>query len=168
MPKDQYSLRSKEVQEVLSTPPRRVIFWGNIIILCCFIIFLIVLDNVKMPIKIRLDGEITNVYKEGSESEIQVLANTSLIHKLRAGDQVRIIYLVNDRNTVITGSIKHLNLKDRIVNIKTGESVGFLSNCINDKLKKYKTYIHSVLEANIDTVSTLSLFRLNLVKHFDN
>ncbi|WP_343675267.1 hypothetical protein [Chitinophaga sp.] len=45
-----YELRSREVQEVLSKPPSRLILWSNLIIVFVFITGALLFSMIKIPV----------------------------------------------------------------------------------------------------------------------
>lgn len=61
MPKNQYNIRSKDVQEMLTNPPKTAILWGNTIIIGLFFVFLYGLSLYRVPKTSRLQFQIIGI-----------------------------------------------------------------------------------------------------------
>jgi len=61
MPGSIYEMRSKEVQEILDNPPRHIILFGNSIVLLLLVCGILLINRLKIPNIVTLQGRVLSV-----------------------------------------------------------------------------------------------------------
>lgn len=100
--KKKYELRSKEVQELLNTPPRLIIFWGNTIILMLLFCGLFYLGKNSITQKISLPFQVNKT--EGNPGVEVDLVSSKLV---QTGQ--KIILRFTNRDLVVEDVITKLS-----------------------------------------------------------
>jgi hypothetical protein len=95
MPIEEFKIRSKDVQEVLTTPPKLAILWGNTLIISIFCAFLVLLSEYNTPINEFINCKIVSVSKTTLDKEVQLhlLLSTALKGNLNSGTQLHLIIM---------------------------------------------------------------------------
>jgi len=61
MEKNKYELRSNEVQEVMKSPPNRLIRWGNTVVVSLIVIAMLIANTFMLPVKVTLPFQISSI-----------------------------------------------------------------------------------------------------------
>ncbi len=99
--KTKYEIRSQEVQEVLNTPPRFLIFWGNAFIMVLFLVGLLFLGRYKIAQKANFPAQLTK-----TNGALGIIVDTTFSAQLKAGQKVK--FKTKDNNFISEGSIKEI------------------------------------------------------------
>lgn len=95
---NKYEIRSQEVQEVLSAPPRFLTRWGNALVTVVLAIGLMFLSRYKISQTIRLPIQITE-----ANGKMALMVDFAFAYQIKVNQKLK-LYTKND-NIIIEGSI---------------------------------------------------------------
>jgi uncharacterized membrane protein YcaP (DUF421 family) len=149
--KSKYEIRSPEVQEVLSTPPRFLIFWGNTLVIVLLLVGILFLNRYKIIQKTNVPAQIIE-----TNGTLAVIVDSAFSGQIKANQKVK---LKTKDNTVITeGSIKAMI--DTTINKNRMTYITLTDYSSNNLLHEstLNDLINSVAEIQIGEESLLHLF----------
>jgi hypothetical protein len=115
MPNNKYELRSSEVQEVIKSTPKKIITWGNTIVLIFVIAGILFLNSIAFPKRITIPFEL---YLEKKQCFVKV--DSEFFDQIKVGSNIWLTfesYPVN-RFGIIELSIDSLFRTDTICFLK--------------------------------------------------
>ena len=95
---NKYEIRSQEVQEILSTPPRFLTFWGTALVVLVLIVGLVFLSNYKLAQTVKLPVQVVEV-----NGRIGLIVDSALGSQVTFKQQLKL--KLQDENVLIGGSI---------------------------------------------------------------
>ncbi len=155
--------RSKDVQEVLSTPPSKTIFTANFVIFFLFIIFLIVLYEIKLPVKVEINGQINAVSLVDNNMIVNIGLSKSLT-SLKVNNFVKLTYDYRQEYLEFNGKVKTINNSKSQITVKLNSPFKAGSDQVLKLQNLFKSYSQVSIVAYTDTISSLTIFKLTLLR----
>lgn len=163
--KDNYQLRSKDVQEVLSTPPRVRILWGNSLIILAIGIFLTFLAFYRISYDQEYPFKVLS-YETLTDGGIKLngIAYISEKKHLHYTGQVKIAMVNNSSNPQATlqGNILHFDSGSGRLSLKLSP---FMRRFYTDDYFRRRVELEDrfdKIKIQTDSISLLMLFRKNI------
>jgi hypothetical protein len=100
-PKNKYELRSQEVQEVLSTPPRFLTHWGTALVIVVLLAGIFILSQYKIAQTIKVPAEVIE-----TNGKLVVMIDSALAIPITLGQPLKIISKMG--TITIEGSIAQI------------------------------------------------------------
>lgn len=94
---NKYEIRSQEVQEVLSTPPRFLTLWGNLIVIGALAAGFLLLGRYKVMRTVKVPVQIANV-----NGKVGLIVDPALSGQVKVNQQLK---LQTGRDSFVYGSI---------------------------------------------------------------
>jgi hypothetical protein len=149
--KSKYEIRSQEVQEVLNTPPRFLIFWGNALVIILLLGGLLFLSRYKIIHRINVPAQIIE-----NNATLGVIVDSAFSGQIKVNQKIKL--KTKDNNVITESSIKErvdttINMNRKIYLI--------LADCSLNKLPHEPILdgqINREVEIQIGEESLLNLF----------
>jgi hypothetical protein len=147
---NKYELRSREVQDVLSTPPRFLTIWGNLLVTSILIAGFTFLGRYKIARTIKVPVQITE-----TRDRVGLLVDSALAEQVEVNQQLMI---KTNIDTVVDVSI--VQIFDTTINMSRKRYLVLAANSLNQFSKKLTIngIIDGEAEIKIDKTSLLHLF----------
>ena len=155
-----YQLRSRDVQEVLNTPPKLYILWGNTIIVGLLIVFLIMLKTYQVPVESTLPFRVSKIdpaQKDTVNIYIYITTPISMDYKPRYVE-----LNINQYSTLGAGkvraAVKSVNPGDNTICLRLlSDKSNFIISDTGNKLRIMEG-MFGTLESKSGSISLLKLF----------
>jgi hypothetical protein len=150
--KNKYEIRSQDMQEVLSTPPQFLTFWGTAIIVVLLFLGVLFLSTYKVAHTIKVSAQIIQM-----DGKSGLMIDSAEVVSVKAGQKFKLQVKNRNKNISIEGSITAIidttfELSKRKILVLAESS----SNQLQEKLILNGTIIGDV-EIQISEISLLHL-----------
>lgn len=154
---DKYELRSQDAQEVLSSPPRFFIFWGNAIVIVLLLCGLLFLNKYTIIQKIYTPFQLTN-----SHGTLAIMVDSSVSTQVSEGQ--RILLNVPGSNTIVEDSID--KVFDTTINMSPKKCLLLKKNLLSKHIygSGSNNVINGQAEIQVAKTSVLQLFLSKIFK----
>jgi hypothetical protein len=168
MQQNKYEIRSKDVQEIMKSPPKRLLLLGNLVVVFVLSSFLILANNFKLPIKTILPCKILKIdsFAFGNKFLVELYVDISIPNNIDSNQNV--VVKIND---LLTSNYDNINAKILYVNhtlniikcIIIADNHIVLSNA--GKILFLIKDMRGIIEANTESVSVLKIFFSRMMKN---
>ena len=162
MPINDYSIRSKEVQEVLSNPPKKYITWGTVIIILLFCSFLCLLNFYDVPNNSQLPFKVTESRLNSTKDSIllKLFLNTAAPENLINSKNVNLIFNENlsFHYGKVDAIIKDVNLDSNFATVSIASKKNGGIKTQSNQTIFISTAIFGIIEFKSGSTSMLKLF----------